>query len=73
MTLYYEKHLRDFDYYEIATELAHFVFKKGFDAANIYVICDRLSSSLDMLKRRGVPINRLVKSNYSEQGKCGNV
>ena len=73
VTLYCDKNLREFDYYEIAAELAHFVFMKGFDAANIYVICDRLASSLDMLKRRGVPIDRLVKSNHGEQGKVVHV
>ncbi|CAF1595404.1 unnamed protein product [Rotaria magnacalcarata] len=44
------------DYTDIASELTRFVFKSPPETV-IYTISDRLSSSLDSLRRRGVPVD----------------
>ncbi|CAF4445496.1 unnamed protein product, partial [Rotaria magnacalcarata] len=48
-------------YTDIASELARFVFKSPPETV-IYTISDRLSSSLNSLRRRGVPVDDLLDS-----------
>ena len=62
MSLYFQKHLREFDYIDIASELARFVFKKPLDTI-VHTISDKLASPLETLKRRGVPVDRLLQQN----------
>lgn len=62
VSLYFQKHIREFDYIDIASELARFVFKKPLDTA-VHAISDKLASPLETLKRRGVPVDRLLKHN----------
>ncbi|CAF1335016.1 unnamed protein product [Rotaria sp. Silwood1] len=60
VVLYVQKHIRAFDYIDIASELARFVFKKPFDTV-AHTIGDKLASPLQTLKRRGIPIDRLLR------------
>jgi DUF438 domain-containing protein len=62
--LYIQKHIREFDYIDIASELARFVFKKPLDTA-VHAISDKLASPLETLKRRGVPVDRLLQQYQS--------
>lgn len=62
MSLYFQKHIREFDYIDIASELARFVFKKPLDTI-VHTISDKLASPLETLKRRGVPVDRLLQNN----------
>ena len=60
MALYFRKDLAEFDYYDIANELAAFTFKK--EVGHVHEIRDKLGSSLETLKRRGIPVDRLLQS-----------
>lgn len=62
MSLYFQKQIREFDYIDIASELARFVFKKPLDTM-VHAISDKLASPLETLKRRGVPVDRLLQHN----------
>ncbi|CAF3429660.1 unnamed protein product [Rotaria socialis] len=62
--LYIHKDISTLDYIDIATELTRFVCKKPLDTL-VHSISDKLSSPLGTLKRRGIPVDRLLKS--SEQ------
>ncbi|CAF3997273.1 unnamed protein product [Rotaria sp. Silwood2] len=62
VALYFQKHIREFDYIDIASELARFVFKKPLDTV-VHTISDKLASPLETLKRRGVPVDRLLQHN----------
>jgi hypothetical protein len=62
VTLYFQKHIREFDYIDIASELARFVFKKPLDTV-VHAISDKLASPLETLKRRGIPVDRLLQQN----------
>ncbi|CAF1417698.1 unnamed protein product [Adineta steineri] len=62
VSLYFQKHIREFDYIDIASELARFVFKKPLDTI-VHTISDKLASPLETLKRRGVPVDRLLQHN----------
>ena len=61
--MYFQKHIREFDYIDIASELARFVFKKPLDTI-VHTISDKLASPLETLKRRGVPVDRLLQHNH---------
>ncbi|CAF4077045.1 unnamed protein product, partial [Rotaria sordida] len=60
VVLYFQKHLRAFDYIDIASELVRYVFKKSLDTI-VHTISDKLSSPLETLKRRGIPVDRLLQ------------
>ncbi|CAM4809029.1 unnamed protein product [Rotaria magnacalcarata] len=62
VALYFQKHIREFDYIDIASELARFVFRKPLDTV-VHMISDKLASPLETLKRRGVPVDRLLQHN----------
>ncbi len=66
VTLFILKDIQTLDYIDIATELTRFVCKKPVDTS-IHSISDKLSSSLETLKRRGVPVNRLLKINQQQR------
>jgi hypothetical protein len=61
VALYIQKDLPTFDYIDIATELTRFVFKKRIDVF-VHAVSDKLTSPLERLKRRGIPVDRLLKS-----------
>jgi hypothetical protein len=63
VALYFQKQIREFDYIDIASELARFVFKKPLDTV-VHTVSDKLSSPLETLKRRGVPVDRLLQQNH---------
>ncbi|CAF2065382.1 unnamed protein product [Rotaria magnacalcarata] len=56
-----------FDYFDIADELARFAIKKNFNMDIVYVISSKLSLPLEMLKRRGIPVDRLMKNPEYDQ------
>ena len=60
VTLYVLKDSPNIDYFQVASELARFYFKKPIET---YVdsICSRLELSLDTLRERGLPVDRLLK------------
>ncbi|CAF4300671.1 unnamed protein product [Rotaria sp. Silwood2] len=60
VTLYIQKDISTLDYIDIATELTRFVYKKPLDAL-VHSISDKLASPLETLKRRGIPVDRLLK------------
>ena len=60
VNLFIQDKLHNFEYFDIANELVRFVFKKPADDI-IDAISNRLSSSLDVLRRRGMPVDRLIK------------
>ena len=62
MSLYFQKNIRQFDYIDIASELARFVFKKPLDTI-VHTISDKLASPIETLKRRGIPVDRLLQHN----------
>ena len=49
------------DYIDIASELTRFVYKKPIDTI-VHAMSDKLASPLETLKRRGIPVDRLLKS-----------
>ncbi|UJR22115.1 hypothetical protein I4U23_025179 [Adineta vaga] len=69
--LYFQKQIREFDYIDIASELARFVFKKPLDTA-VHAISDKLASPLETLKRRGVPVDRLLQQQQQQQQQHNN-
>ncbi|CAF1437007.1 unnamed protein product, partial [Rotaria sordida] len=58
--LYIRKDLPTLDYIDISTELTRFFYKKPLDTL-VHSISDKLSSALETLKRRGTPVDRLLK------------
>ncbi|CAF4112088.1 unnamed protein product [Rotaria sp. Silwood2] len=60
--LYIHKDVSTLDYIDIATELMRFVCKKSVDNTLVHSISDKLASPLEALKRRGIPVERLLKS-----------
>ncbi|CAF4311774.1 unnamed protein product [Rotaria sp. Silwood2] len=61
VNLYIHKDIPTLDYIDIATELTRFVHKKPLDAL-VHAISDKLASPLETLKRRGIPVDRLLKT-----------
>ena len=59
--LYIHQDIPTLDYIDIAAELTRFVHKKPLDAL-VHSISDKLSSPLETLKRRGIPVDRLLKT-----------
>ena len=58
--LYLRRDKRQIDYYQVASALARFVMKKLHE--NYFDSIDaRLQLPLDVLKQRGIPVDRLVK------------
>ncbi|CAF4923582.1 unnamed protein product, partial [Rotaria sp. Silwood1] len=64
--LYIQNDISTLDYIDIATELTRFVYKKPLDAL-VHSISDKLASPLETLKRRGIPVDRLLKSAQQQQ------
>ncbi|CAF1186151.1 unnamed protein product [Adineta steineri] len=64
VTLYFGKYLAEFDYYDIASELVAYSFSEP--ANYIHEIRDKLESSLETLKRRGIPVDRLLQNTHKE-------
>jgi hypothetical protein len=48
------------EYFDIANELARFIFRKPKEDI-VDAISNKLSSSLEALRRRGIPVDRLLK------------
>lgn len=61
VALYINKNIPTFDYIDIASELTRFVYKKPIDTI-VHAMSDKLASPLETLKRRGIPVDRLLKS-----------
>ena len=59
--LYIEKDVPTLDYVDVATELTRFVHQRPLNAL-VYAISEKLASPLDTLKRRGIPVDRLLKT-----------
>ena len=59
--LYLHKDIPALDYIDIASELTRFVYRKALDTL-VHSISDKLSSPLETLKRRGIPVDRLLKN-----------
>lgn len=66
VTLYLNKEILTLDYIDIATELTRYVYKKPVDHL-VHAISDKLSSPLQTLKRRGIPVDRLLKIQQQQQ------
>ncbi|CAF2129449.1 unnamed protein product, partial [Rotaria magnacalcarata] len=66
VALYFRKDetVSQLDYTDIASELTRFVFKSPPETV-IYTISDRLSSSLDSLRRRGVPVDDSLDKHFT--------
>jgi hypothetical protein len=64
--LYIQRDILTLDYIDIATELTRFVYKKPLDAL-VHSISDKLASPLETLKRRGIPVDRLLKSTEQQR------
>lgn len=67
--LFLRKDLLTIDYIDISSELTRFVTNKSNEAI-IHSISDKLSSPLQTLKRRGIPVDRLLKTKAQQQGLC---
>lgn len=61
VNLYIHQDIPTLDYIDIAMELTRFVHKKPLDAL-AHSISDKLASPLETLKRRGIPVDRLLKT-----------
>lgn len=61
VALFIHKDIPNLDYIDIATELTTFVCKKPLDTL-VHSISDKLASALETLKRRGIPVDRLLKT-----------
>ncbi|CAF2778683.1 unnamed protein product [Rotaria sp. Silwood2] len=59
--LYIHKDIFTLDYIDIGTELTRFVCKTPLDTL-VYSISDKLASPLETLKRRRIPVDRLLKN-----------
>jgi hypothetical protein len=66
VVLYIQRDILTLDYIDIATELTRFVYKKPLDAL-VHSISDKLASPLETLKRRGIPVDRLLKSTEQQR------
>ena len=66
--LFIQKDLIHLDYIDISSELTRFVYKKPIDSL-VHSISDKLSSPLETLKRRGIPVDRLLKIRQQQQCK----
>ena len=60
MLLFIHRDLPSIDYIDVASELTRFVYKKPVDVI-VHSISDKLSSPIETLKRRGIPVDRLLK------------
>ncbi len=58
--IFIQKNTSNFEYFDIANELARFIFKKPKEEI-VDGISNKLSSSLEALRRRGIPVDRLLK------------
>ncbi|CAF1527188.1 unnamed protein product [Adineta steineri] len=58
IALYLQANVPETEYLDVATSLAQFVLRKPSDE-QISIIKDKLSLSLEILKRRNVPVNQL--------------
>ncbi len=61
MELYVRKDLPAIEYFDVANELARFVMTIQ-DRYIVLAISNKLSSSLESLKRQGIPVDRLLKT-----------
>jgi hypothetical protein len=64
--LFIHKDIPTLDFIDIATELTRFVYKKALDTL-VHSISDKLSSPLETLKRRGIPVDRLLKNTEQQR------
>lgn len=60
----------DLEYYDVASELARFIYGKPQEDHLVNGIASRLSSSLEVLKRRGIPVDRLMKKPVAQSKRC---
>ena len=66
VVLYIRGSVPHLDFIDIASELTRFVLKKPLDLV-VHAISDKLSSPLQTLKRRGIPVDRLLKNKQQQQ------
>ncbi|CAF1439050.1 unnamed protein product [Adineta steineri] len=66
VNLYIHKDLPTLDYIDIASELIRFIHKKPLESL-VHSISDKLSSPLETLKRRGIPVDRFLKQKQQQQ------
>ncbi|CAF1508202.1 unnamed protein product [Adineta steineri] len=64
VTLYLRKDILQIDYHDIAVELVAFCFKKGVNY--LHDINEKLESSIEILRRRGIPVDRLLQNTQQE-------
>lgn len=64
VTLYLRKSIKDIIYYDVAKALVEFVIGNSYELLD--TISDRLSLKLEELKRRGVPVDLLLKKPISK-------
>jgi len=63
--LFVNKQVETIDFIDLATELTRFVSKKAIDTL-VHSISDKLNSPLETLKRRGIPVDRLLKTKQKQ-------
>ncbi|CAF1298463.1 unnamed protein product [Adineta steineri] len=68
VTLYLRKDILQIDYHDIAVELVAFCFKKGVNY--LHDINEKLESSIEILRRRGIPVDRLLQNTQQEGDHC---
>ncbi|CAF3497440.1 unnamed protein product [Adineta steineri] len=66
VVLFIQKDISTLDYIDISSELTRFVYKKPLDTL-VHSISDKLASPLETLKRRGIPVDRLLKIQEQQQ------
>jgi hypothetical protein len=64
--IFIQKSSSNFEYFDIANELARFIFKKANEDI-IDAISNKLSSSLEVLRRPGIPVSRLLNESSKER------
>ena len=66
IVLYIRKDLSRIDYIDISSELTRYMTHKTNESI-IHSISDKLSSPIETLKRRGIPVDRLLKTTKEQQ------
>ncbi|UJR18092.1 hypothetical protein I4U23_004992 [Adineta vaga] len=63
--LYLRKDITNIDYYDIAAEIHAFCFIR--EVNYVHDISDKLGLSIEILRRRGIPVDRLLQSTHTEE------
>ncbi len=64
--MYIRNDVPKIEYFDIASELVRFVLNMH-DRNIILAIYNKLSSTLDSLKRQGIPVDRLLKTTNKQR------